>query len=602
MSGMKRASDYVPRQAGVGGVLLAGILILGFCVWNYWYLILETNDRIPRDLEPFIPQVAEVRQDEVDTRVGVYNSASTQRFYQRMDFRYASILDSWRDFLRSLGLPYDDFYQIDKIRDYDLVILPFTSCLSDYEAGVIKSFVAGGGRLFMTGTVGARDEEGTWRDVAIFSDLVGARFIGNANPTPLGPASLQLNRDLPISLRWTPRRSIEIPSYNEVLVLRPVGNRMKIVASVPFYRDDETFEMLPAFCYGPYLKGRIAWSGVGIASAPNNDPTARRAFGEMFANVIVWLAQKPSVTTPTWPFGKEAALAILVDATGISPLRLLAMIDELDRPLGVLVNPKQANDFAKISGIGNFDIEWILNVDGEYFDILKSSEGLSGLSNLKHRVEESLNTKVRGVRVPGMKPRDIARQSVREGFEYLLAPPTDGIDSFPEIFASVRNLGPLEAPDVISLAPYQSGLPAKISPTDCFFVLLNAEQLSGITPPLRFRGVDEDRDLWVPFPRDIVAWRANRNAVVMNEEFLPDNRLRVSISNGSYSEFYGFPFSINFGESVEEVLVWPKAVGQPKPELISKVGGVWSYSISRFRPGMTLEYIFTPRAGAEVQR
>ena len=594
MEKSQRTSDQIPAQAGIVGVLLAAFLIMVFCVWNYWYLILETNDRIPEDLEPFIPQTADTRKFEREIRVGVYDSAATRQFYRQMKFDYSSVLQSWEVFLKHLGLGYREFNQIDELDRFEILILPFTTCLSNYEAQRIKDFVASGGRLFMTGTVGARFEDGSWRDQPVFGDVVGARFVGNANPSPQGAARLNLNRDLPVSLRWTPRRSLVIPSYNEVLVIRPIGHRMKVVAKAPFYRSEDSYDDLVAICYGSYLEGKVAWSGVRIGAVPSGDETAERAFRELFSNMMVWLADRPRVTTPTWPGNREAALGLIVRAEGKSPLRLFSAIKKMNRKVAVLATPGQLKDFSEIPGFRELQVEWILLLDGEYTKLIREKEEDFGLGATKVGVEHLTGIEIRGVMVPQMRTRKVAQAALRAGFSYLLAPPTDGIDEYPEIYASVREMGPLEAPKVLSLAPYRTHLPERFSPTDCVFVLLESSEFLELEMPLHFQGVKDQDDLWFGYPYEIVDWRSDRNSVVMNQEFLPDHRLRLRISNGSYSEFLNFPVTIGFGESVEEELVWPKAVGQDAPELLSKTNGQWSYAIDRFRPGMTLEYIFTP--------
>lgn len=589
----------IPAQAGIGGVLVAGFLILAICVWNFWYLILETNDRIPADLDPLIPKSFEAARYENELRIGVYDSAATRLFYRQMRFDYESLLKSWRTFLGDMGFSYQAFRRIDELRDYDLIILPFTSCLSDYEADRIKEFVSQGGRLFMTGTVGARFEDGSWRDEPVFGDIVGARFVGNANPSPQGPARLNLNRDLPVSLRWTPRRSLEIATYNEVLVVRPIGTRMNIVASAPFYREDDSYDELAAICYGSYLKGRIVWSGIRIGAAPIGDETAERAFRELFSNLMIWLTDRPRVTTPTWPAGKRAALGLVIQASDSSPLRLVSQIKQVDAPLGVLVTPRQARAFAEMPGLRGLPIEWILHLDRPLMNIIRSANPNARVDPAKRRVERLLNTRIRGVMVEGMRPREFARMGLDAGFDYILAPPTDGIEEYPEIYASKRERGPFAAPEVLSLAPFRTSIPEKVSPTDCFFVLLQAEEFLGLEAEEQSLAILGREDIWTTQPHEIVSWRSDRNAVVMDEEFLPDQRLRVRISNGSYSEFAGFPLNIDFGESFETVLIWPKAVGQPPPVLLSNDAGDWSYQIERFRPGMTLEYIFTPQRQTE---
>ncbi|MFP4492516.1 MAG: hypothetical protein ACLFRP_01330, partial [Puniceicoccaceae bacterium] len=571
----------------------AAVIILGLCVWNYWYLLLETNDGIPRIFKPVLREAGIAPGGESEVRVGVYESAATGRFFREMRFDYTGVLDSWERFLRQLGYSHKTFGRIDRIDEFDLLVLPFTSCLSDYEADRIKDFLARGGAVFLSGAVGSRFEDGAWRDEPVFGDIIGARFAGNANPGPRGAARLTLARDLPVSLRWTPRGVLEIPSYNQVLVVRPIGGRMSVVATAPFFRDEETFDELSAFCIGSYLKGRVAWSGFRLGAFPPGDETAERAFRELFTNTIAWLTDRPRVTTPQWPDGKTAALGLVVDAAPGEAPRLLSRLREEGLPVGVLVTPREAREFAALHGLDSSDVEWILHIDRDHRAGRRASPD-DWLVLMRKRMERVLGRPVKGLLHEDVRTRSAAETALAAGFDYLLAPPADGIEQYPEIYASRRPKGPFEPPEALSLAPYRTTLPGGVAPTDCFFVVLPGAGFLELDDPLAFAG-ERREDLWVAHPSDLVAWRSDRNSVVMNEEFLSSDRLRLRISNGSYSEFTDFPFSIRFREAVEGISVWPKAVGQPPPELVSREGDSWTFAIRRFRPGVTLEFIFTPR-------
>ncbi|MEM0966281.1 MAG: hypothetical protein AAGJ81_09055 [Verrucomicrobiota bacterium] len=596
MSRASKTSESIPQQAGFFGIFIAALLILAACLWNYWYLIIETNDRIPERFQALVPSSSAFKEYEQKLQIGIYDSASTRRLYRAVRFDYSRVMATWENFLRSIGFAHRQFFKIDEIKQFDLVILPFTSCLSDYESDQIKEFVSEGGSLFMTGAVGSRHEDGIWRDEPVFGDIVGARFVGNANPSPLGPARLELNRNLPVSLRWTPRKSLEIPTYNEVLVTRPIGTRMKTVATAPYYRGEDSFDMLTAFCYGHYLGGRIAWSGFRIGAFQTGDETAERAFRELFSNVLAHLTDRPRVVTPTWPEDKSAAMATIVKVPEEDPYRFVAEATQQKRPVSLLVTPREVRQLGEHAGLGSLDIEWILHLDEGYMDTLQSPAP-GWLEGLRAQVGESLNAEIQGVKIDGLRSREAALLALGAGFSYLLAPPTNNIEEYPEIYASSRKAGPLESPTVLSLAPYRTTVPESISPTDCFFVLLDGDRYLE-TDEFKPEGVSPS-DVWFTLPIEIVNWRSDRNSVVMNEQFLPNDRLSLSISNGSYTEFTDFPFTIRFDRPVEKVNIWPKAVGLKPPKLLSRKGQNWTFLIEKFQPGRTLEYIFTPLGEGE---
>jgi len=588
----RTVSAEIPPQNRFLGVLIAAVIIVGLCCWNYWYLIIETNDRVPPELAPLVERETGATVARDDVRIGVFESLTTRRFFREMDFDYSGVLKEWNDFLRSLGFTFNDFARIEQIEDFDVVIFPFSSCLSEYEARRIKEYIAAGGAVLMTGAVGSRFNDGRWRDQPVYGDIIGARFVGNANPSPQGPARLQLNRQTPVSLRLNPRSIIDIPVYNQVLVVRPFGSRMESVATTVFSAGEGRTETLTAFNVGPYLQGKVAWSGFRLGSHPAGNETIERAVKELFTNTIAWLADRPRVSTPLWPAGYQAALALVVDAESESRLRLLTRIAAVGKPVGVLVAPHEARSFADLPGAKDLDIEWILHIDREFLTAV-SEKPTGWLTGVRQRMESIFGKPVHGIRYEALTSRQAAEEALEGGFSYLLAPPSETIEEYPEIYTSRRMLGPLESPEVLSLAPFRTSLPESSEPTDCDFVLLTVDEFLA-SANLQTRLGEREGFLWVTTPSQIVAWRADRNSVVMNEEFLPGNRLRLNISNGSYREFENFPFRVHFQEPVESVAVWPKAVGVPPPEVLSGEGRDWTFAIRNFRSGRTLEYIFTP--------
>jgi hypothetical protein len=73
---------------------------------------------------------------------GHHGMLALERILQAAHIPYAKVLDS----------------QLDRLKDYALVVLPEVRCLSQAERRALQAYVAGGGRLLLTGGTGAKDE------------------------------------------------------------------------------------------------------------------------------------------------------------------------------------------------------------------------------------------------------------------------------------------------------------------------------------------------------------------------------------------------------------------------------------------------------------
>ncbi|MCD6360650.1 MAG: beta-galactosidase, partial [Armatimonadetes bacterium] len=84
-----------------------------------------------------------------------------------------------------------------ELSDYRVLIMPWSSCVSEAEARVIEEFVRGGGTLIADSFCGVRDGHGAPR--AMLDDIFGVRQPLDA--PELAPAELTVGGDVPASLR-----------------------------------------------------------------------------------------------------------------------------------------------------------------------------------------------------------------------------------------------------------------------------------------------------------------------------------------------------------------------------------------------------------------
>lgn len=65
---------------------------------------------------------------------------------------------------------------LEKLKKYKLLILPGTSCMSKIQCEAVRAYVAGGGRLLVTGDASIQDENGTMRNNFELADVIGLNY------------------------------------------------------------------------------------------------------------------------------------------------------------------------------------------------------------------------------------------------------------------------------------------------------------------------------------------------------------------------------------------------------------------------------------------
>lgn len=97
--------------------------------------------------------------------VGVYYSKATIDFYDCPgDWEFYREFLGVSMMLLSLHIPYTVITTLERVEQYDTVILPDVTCLSDSEKDMLNTFLENGGYIVATGNLGYYDEFGCKRD------------------------------------------------------------------------------------------------------------------------------------------------------------------------------------------------------------------------------------------------------------------------------------------------------------------------------------------------------------------------------------------------------------------------------------------------------
>lgn len=119
-----------------------------------------------------------------NARVAIVYSRYTQDNYGRDD-PYGRYVDAVRGYYCALleaHIPFDvlsdKFLEIERLQQYQVLVLPNSACLSEVAVAAIKAFAKAGGTVIATFESGLYDEFGAVRQTPGFADLFGGEYAG----------------------------------------------------------------------------------------------------------------------------------------------------------------------------------------------------------------------------------------------------------------------------------------------------------------------------------------------------------------------------------------------------------------------------------------
>ncbi|MGD9496653.1 MAG: beta-galactosidase [Armatimonadota bacterium] len=205
------------------------LLLHGASGINYYTLVSNTlncplvrpDGSLTRHAQWFFPEVAELRRgigrlliagDYVDDGIAIhYSPPSVHAATATGLFAPSNQLRNWQTNLTNVGRIIQqlhlqfDFIHEDQMRAgelsrYRVLILPWSSAISEAEAAAIREFVEAGGTVIADSYCGVRDDHGHAR--AMLDDLFGIRQ--PLDPPELAHATLSINADAGLGLERVP--------------------------------------------------------------------------------------------------------------------------------------------------------------------------------------------------------------------------------------------------------------------------------------------------------------------------------------------------------------------------------------------------------------
>ncbi len=170
-------------------VLVLGVLGIIIAFFVYWMLMQSTFGAFS------IRQMIPGRPGEVhEARVALLNSGYTRQAYRITSGDSSAswvdgVVRSWRDFLLepARGVSFTDVTDADveggKLDNFDVLILPDVTAMSDAEVTRIKAFLQRGGNVWATWTPALYRPDGSWRGWSFMEDVFGLDFVDYVDRT-----------------------------------------------------------------------------------------------------------------------------------------------------------------------------------------------------------------------------------------------------------------------------------------------------------------------------------------------------------------------------------------------------------------------------------
>ena len=201
-----------------------------------------------------------------------------------------------------------------------VVVLPEPREIGAREFVLLQEFLAGGGGVVLTGSIGVRGPDGSWRGYELMRALLGAEVIAL---DPERAQAVVAARRGPLSAPLLPRERVAVAREPGLPGLAQAGSELVWSAALESANlaldaagplADAT--SAPAASLRREVgRGRLAWLAVGPERvARGADP---QPLGDALRAAVAWAARQPFVEVLPWPGG--APFAASLDAQGAPP-------------------------------------------------------------------------------------------------------------------------------------------------------------------------------------------------------------------------------------------------------------------------------------------
>ena len=260
----------------------------------------------------------------LDKKILLLESKATARFFNKDTGEQLSIM--WGNFLKQKKVAFDiisqDEFAGKNISSYDILILPYTLCLSDGDIAKIKDFAISEKKgIILDGYPGARDENGKWRDASLLSEIVGAYSIKEVEQQVKGDetrglvANIILDGTSVLSANITPGFRLEVNTYNKPVSANIVEPRVEIDGyweDAPIDYQKKLTSAETGIVHGKYLGARFVWLGFTMGAVTGNIAD-QKVWQKLLDNIFNYVSFWPIVYKDSWDKGKKTTVIFAQD-------------------------------------------------------------------------------------------------------------------------------------------------------------------------------------------------------------------------------------------------------------------------------------------------
>jgi len=345
-----KQQDQKPRNRGrfLWIVVLANLALVAG-VWQYHRVIVEVSDGAANDLykgvlHPFERKSSLSRHS---LRVALIQSEYTAASFGQDRENYYRLIGIWERLLNVEGFGFHTLTDIptgEDIHNYNLMVLPATSCLSSEQRHAVKTFLKAGKGVVMTWACGTRNEYGQWERYSLLHEVCGMDVVGPPPASSRDISTAMLSGGYPITADLYPGFRLNVTRYDQPLSCHVREDRV-MIDGVWTDVEQPSFELhsvrdRAAVTHGDYLAGRFVWMGFTVGSC-RETPVQRNAFFGLVRNAMVWAGHQVQAFKPVWPGEKNCVVSITQNIYGpddVDP-RLISLLRKHRVPVTSFVVP-----------------------------------------------------------------------------------------------------------------------------------------------------------------------------------------------------------------------------------------------------------------------